>query len=182
MRNSIVIDMVELLPGVAGAVLALLFAWAGFMKAFMAERWRQDLRAYRLARVVRAIGFLATPWLEISIALLLLTSWREFGAVLALASLTTFSLTIVRARVLQGTNKLSCGCFGGSTARDYRTLLLRNLALGALCVVVLLMSAGREAPLVPLRFLPAIVGILMLLAIVWTIRQANVYVRGLREA
>jgi hypothetical protein len=42
--------------------------------------------------------------------------------------------------------RLECGCFGGSTSRDYRVLLARNLAFAG--IAFLAWRAGQDASLV----------------------------------
>jgi Methylamine utilisation protein MauE len=130
---------------VASVILAAAFAWAGLMKILQAERWLSDLRNYRLPRPVRALGFLVLPWLEICVAALLIASAARVGALIALTLLVLFCLAILRARALSGNDRMGCGCFGSSTLRDFRVLLLRNAALGALAAVVL--ASGRDRAL-----------------------------------
>jgi hypothetical protein len=125
----------------ASVLLAATFAWSGSMKIMRAERWRLDLVSYRLNRPFRAAGFLLLPWVEVGIAGALVAGAARTGAVLAIGLLGIFCVAIVRARLLLGTDKLGCGCFGGARIRDYRLLLARNVALAALAVVVV--SFGR---------------------------------------
>jgi hypothetical protein len=167
---------------IAVVVLAATFAWAGVAKTLHAERWRQDIRAYRLARPVRAFAFLVLPWIEIGLALVAVGGRADIAAWVALALVASFSIAIARARLLQGTNKLSCGCFGGTAARDYRLLLLRNLALGSVAAWILLdLDASWSWALIPgsRDVLPALLVILVIAAILWTVRQAAMFVRGL---
>ena len=167
---------------IAVVVLAATFAWAGVAKTLHAERWRQDIRAYRLARPVRALAFFVLPWIEIGLALAAVGGRADIAAWVALALVASFSVAIARARLLQGTNKLSCGCFGGTAARDYRLLLLRNLALGSLAAWILLdLDASGSWSLTPgsRDVLPALLIMLVIVATLWTARQAATIVRGL---
>jgi methylamine utilization protein MauE len=178
--------MEEVGAQLGSAVVALTFLWAGITKVIRAERWRQDIRAYRLPRPVRALGFVSIPWTEIGIAVAMATGRANIGAVLALGLLAVFSFAIVRARILQGTNKLLCGCFGGSAARDYRLMLLRNVTVGSVAAAILLTFDGngtddRVFP-VPSDLLPASLVALGIVAILWTLRQANAHIRELRDA
>jgi hypothetical protein len=145
-------------PLVCAFVLAVVFAWAGLAKIIAPRRWRRDLDAYRLSRPFRGGGWLVLPWLELLVTAATLTGYAKLSAGLALILLATFSATILRARILGGSDRLACGCFGGHTTRDYRVLLLRNAALAALAVYVLaappepegLRVLGPVQPLVPL--------------------------------
>ncbi len=56
--------------------------------------------------------------------------------------LAAFSVAIVIGRVRSG-RRLECRCFGGSTTRDYRALLARNLALAGVAFVA--WTAGKDA-------------------------------------
>jgi hypothetical protein len=165
---------------IAVIVLAATFAWAGVAKTLHAERWRQDIRAYRLARPVRAFAFLVLPWIEIGVALVAVGGRADIAAWVALVLVVSFSVAIARARLLQGTNKLSCGCFGGTAARDYRLLLLRNLALGSVAAWILLDLDARWALIPGSRdALPALLVVLIIAAILWIARQAATFLRGL---
>lgn len=183
--DNIDLDVGSLVPQIGSAILALTFAWSGATKLFRPERWRQDVRAYHLPRPVRALGFVAIPWIEVVIALAMATGWEGIGAAAALALLGVFSIAIVRARLRQGTNRLRCGCFGGTAARDYRLLLLRNGVLGAVCLAILLSSEETAS----VHLLPGSSGLFPVglvvcgvLATLWTIRRATLYARELRDA
>jgi hypothetical protein len=157
---------------------AIVFGWAGLTKVLGPDRWRTDLRVtYRLPRFVAAAGFVIVPWSELGVSLALLTGWYRLGGAIATLLLVVSSVAIVRARVIQGTNRLSCGCFGGSAPRDYRVLLLRN---GALIVLALtIVAASAEGPL-PHGRVDVLAGALVPLAIVaaiWTLRQVKAYLR-----
>jgi len=67
------------------------------------------------------------------------------AGLVSLVALVSFSAAIVVARVRSG-RRLGCGCFGGSTTRDYRVLLTRNLALAGIALGAWRM--GEDAPLV----------------------------------
>ena len=55
--------------------------------------------------------------------MVLIAGAARWGAVLAIGLLGIFCVAIARARLLLGTDKLGCGCFGGTRIRDYRLLL-----------------------------------------------------------
>jgi hypothetical protein len=134
--------MSDLWMRLASILLAATFAWSGSMKILRAERWRLDLVSYRLNRPLRAAGFLLLPWVEVGIAGVLVAGAARTGAVVSIGLLGIFCVAIVRARLLLGTDKLGCGCFGGARIRDYRLLLARNVALASLAAVVV--SFGRD--------------------------------------
>ena len=160
----------------ASILLAGAFAWAGSMKVIRAERWRMDLVSYRLSRPVRVAVFLVLPWIELGIAGLLITGAERSGAVMAIGLLAVFCVAIVRTRIVLGTNKLGCGCFGGSRIFDYRLMLARNVGLGALAAVVL--SSGRPSPGEGLDLGGSdatlwLLSGLVLLAVAWLVWQAS---------
>jgi methylamine utilization protein MauE len=126
-------------PLLAGA-LAGVFAWAAAAKAVDLGGWREALAAHRLGPLARP-ALLGVPFLEVSVAGLVLAGASRAGAALALALLVAFSGAILRARALQG-DRIPCGCFGRTRARDYRALLVRNLALGVLAAAVLFTGAS----------------------------------------
>ena len=56
------------------------------------------------------------------------------AGLVALWVLLAFSAAIIFGRLRVG-RRLGCGCFGSSATRDYRLLLVRNLALAAVAIV-----------------------------------------------
>jgi hypothetical protein len=121
---------------IAAAALSLAFAWAGISKLVARGRWRRAVDGHPLPRVVRPAVVAAVPIAELAVAALALAGRAEAAAAAAAAMLVTFSLSILAARA-RGRRRLPCGCFGGRPERDYRALLLRNAALGALAATVL---------------------------------------------
>ena len=67
------------------------------------------------------------------------------AGLVSLVALALFSAAIVIGRVRAG-RRLERGCFGGSTTRDYRVLLARNLALAGVAFVA--WASGQDASLV----------------------------------
>jgi hypothetical protein len=166
----------RLLPG----ALAAVFAWAGLAKVVDPARWRRALAGYRLGAADRALA-MAVPLAELAVAALLLSGRHEEGAALALALLAVFSAAVLRARSLQG-DRVACGCFGRARTRDYRSLLGRNAALGALATFTL---AGRATgPLVdlpPVRADEALPIALTAIATALGMAMLRMAVRALRE-
>jgi Methylamine utilisation protein MauE len=159
-----------LLSQVAALVLAGLFAWAGLVKLRAPDRWRTDLLVYRLGRPLRAAGWLILPWLEVAVPGAVLVGRPRMAALLATGLVGVFSVAIVRARILVGSDQLACGCFGGHATRDYRVLLFRNFLLAVLAVFVLALAA----PPIPVVSGPAaglLLGAVGLVAIIWMVRQ-----------
>lgn len=120
----------------ASLLLAGTFVWSGSVKILRPERWRLDLVSYRLNRFLRAVGFLFLPWIEVAIAGALVTGAARTGGLLAIGLLAIFCVAIIRAHIVLGTDKMGCGCFGGTRIRDYRLLLARNVVLSALAAVI----------------------------------------------
>jgi uncharacterized membrane protein YphA (DoxX/SURF4 family) len=132
------------------AVLGVLFAWAGALKIGRPRRWRESLSTYGLPRPIRVAALLGVPWIEIGVAAALALGRVLEGATAAAVLAAAFAVAIIRARSLQRSDKLDCGCFGGRKARDYRVLLLRNGAIGIAALLVLAGArhdpASRSAP------------------------------------
>jgi hypothetical protein len=85
------------------------------------------------------------PIVELVIVGLVVVGFGSTAGIVSLVALMLFSAAIVVGRVRVG-RRLECGCFGGSTTRDYRVLLARNLALAGVAFVA--WSAGQDVPLV----------------------------------
>lgn len=146
----------------ACAALGAVFAWAGAVKTLQTERWRRDLRVYRLSRPLRALALFVLPPVEVGVAGLLLTGGARPGGALTVALTAVFCAAIVRARLLQSGNALPCGCFGRISARDYRVHLARNLLIGALAAAVL---AWADRPLISARLQPVLLAAVALAAV-----------------
>jgi hypothetical protein len=124
--------MTDALTFVSATILAIAFAWATLSKLASYERWGGALRGYGLPVGFERVARLGTPALEIVVIVLILTGPLEVAGTVILALLGSFCLVILSARVSKG-DSLPCGCFGGTTERDYRLMLIRNgmLALPA---------------------------------------------------
>jgi hypothetical protein len=121
--------MTEPLTFVSALALAIAFAWAAVSKIVSFQRWRRALRGYGLPGRLERAALWGTPALEATAAGLTLTGPIEIAGALILALLATFSIVVLRARAISG-DRLPCGCFGGTTDRDYRLMLIRNAVLG----------------------------------------------------
>jgi hypothetical protein len=132
--------MTDPLTFVSAVALAIGFAWAALSKLAGYRRWRGALRAYGLPGGLERAALLGTPALEAVAVALILRGPLEIAGALMLALLACFSIVILRARTNQG-DRLPCGCFGGTTERDYRLMLIRNAVL-ALPAVTLMLSGN----------------------------------------
>jgi ABC-type amino acid transport system permease subunit len=87
-----------------------------------------------------AIG---VPVVEIAIATMPVLGLASTAGLVALWVLMAFSAAVIVGRLRVG-RRLGCGCFGSSATRDYRLLLVRNLALAAVAIVA--WRAGDDTP------------------------------------
>jgi hypothetical protein len=165
----------------APAALALVFAWAGFSKVIRPGAWREELLRYQLAVPLKGMAMFILPWTEIGLAGALTLGPTGPPAWAILGLLGAFSAAIVRARVVQGTDKLTCGCFGAPKARDYRVLLLRNAMLAALAALVIrgaisTLDGGTAFPALRALQVPVLAG-LTLTSVAWIGWQLEAYRR-----
>lgn len=123
-------------------ILALLFGWAGVAKLARFRGWEATLKAYALPRRLEILALPLVPLAEATVTVLALSGQTRQSAALAVTLLIMFSGAVLRARNRHGRN-LPCGCFGKRNVRDYRALLLRNLALSIAAVTVLAEEPGR---------------------------------------
>ncbi|MGH2735909.1 MAG: MauE/DoxX family redox-associated membrane protein [Actinomycetota bacterium] len=162
--------MPEAVSIVAAFVLSVAFAWAALAKLLSYPQWQEALARYEFPHAVTPLLAAIVPFVELAaVALLLLVSIKA-GAALSVAMLAGFSLAIMRARALQG-EKLPCGCFGKSTERDWRLMLLRNSLL-ALPAALALLSSNQggiveNASVLRNEVVPVLLVVLALLAVAW---------------
>jgi hypothetical protein len=114
-------------PGLAGATLAVVFAWSAAWKLVRARAWRSIVERYRLG-VFAAAAATAVPAAEAFVVVLVAAGARRAAAVLALALVASFTVAAVRRRSIDP-SPVPCGCFGTSETTVPR-LLVRNAALG----------------------------------------------------
>lgn len=129
--------MTDSLTFISATALAIAFAWAALSKLASYDRWRGALRGYGLSGAFERVAGIGTPSLEIVAVVLVLTGPLELAGALILALLASFCLVILSARASMG-DRLPCGCFGGTTERDYRLMLIRNAALAVPAGVLVL--------------------------------------------
>jgi hypothetical protein len=120
----------------AAFALVAVFAWAGVAKVLRWKTWRSGLHRYHLGRGESAVA-VAVPCLELAVVSGLIAGRSLAAAALTVALLAGFCLALLRARSAEG-DRLPCNCFGGNTALDYRTMLLRNGILGIPAALLLI--------------------------------------------
>jgi hypothetical protein len=118
----------------AGAALALTFGAAAIAKIAHRRTWRRALATYRPPPGIVGPVAIGVPVVEIAIATMPVLGLASTAGLVALWVLLAFSAAIIFGRLRVG-RRLGCGCFGSSATRDYRLLLVRNLALAAVAIV-----------------------------------------------
>ena len=129
----------------AGAALALTFGAAAIAKIAHRRTWRRALATYRLPPGIVGPVAIGVPVLELTIAVMPVLGFSSTAGFVALSALVAFSAAVVVGRLRVG-RRLGCGCFGSSATRDYRLLLIRNLALAGVAIVA--WRAGDDAVVV----------------------------------
>jgi hypothetical protein len=161
--------------------LAGILVWAGLAKFLRWGAWRRALAGYHPPVWAELPAAVVTPLAEIGVAAALLSPVPRVGAALAVALVAGFSLVVLRGRMLEG-DKLPCGCFGGASRRDYRTLLVRNSFLGLMAAIILL-SQREGSPLGRLsmpdagELLPALLIGLGVIVALWMVYQVTASAR-----
>jgi hypothetical protein len=158
---------------VAGAVLGATLGFAGLVKLARFASWRAAIAAYGLPRAIEGAALPAVPVLELAAAALLLFGPPRAGGALSLGLLAAFSLAVFRGHARHG-SRLPCGCFGGAGERDFRAMLARNAALGALAAIVVLGDANKAAVSWPEDAVPLGLTIVGIALGVWMVRGASV--------
>ena len=119
----------------ATAVLALAFGWAAISKVADVGAWRRTLAAHGLPRGVEAAATFVVPLAEAIVPLLVASGLTRAAGGWASMLLIAFTAEAVRAWRRFGP-QVPCGCFGGREAVAPPALLLRNAALAALAIGV----------------------------------------------
>lgn len=166
----------------AASLLACAFGWAGVAKLAQLGDWREALEGYEIPRGLTPVALLGVPLTEMVVVALLLAGPVKAGAALAVALVALFSMAIVRARARRG-DRLPCGCFGRTQARDYRLMLIRNALLAALAAVVLVSRAATGVvqelgDLSITDIVPVTLVGLGFITTLWTARQVTNALRG----
>ena len=112
---------------IASLLLAGVFAWSGFTKILRNERWRAGSDHLSIESPTQGSGIPAPAVDRGGGRGCALGGRGRSGAYpLTLGLLAIFCFAIIRARILLGTDKMGCGCFGGTRFRDYRLLLAKE--------------------------------------------------------
>lgn len=157
--------------------LAVVFAWAATAKLAQWKSWRSSLAAYGVRGRLAAVVAVAVPAAEAGIIALVLTGAGRVAMASVLVLVALFSLGVLRARAHRG-DRLPCGCFGKTEARDYRVMLVRNALLAAMAGTVLVGSdantalSAAEVPRAP-DVLPAFLVAAGLVLAVWMLRHVT---------
>jgi hypothetical protein len=170
----------------APAVLALVFGWAAISKMGTGwHRWRRTLARHGLPGWLQRVAAPGVPLAEVTVPLLVLVGLPRVAGLWTLAIVVTFSMEVLRVRLLQGSD-VPCGCFGGRSSVPVTTLLLRNAALIAVAAFVVATGADTSvvhwpgAPTGAGR-LPAGVAMITLVVAGWTLWRVMTWLgRGKR--
>jgi hypothetical protein len=127
----------------AGAALVLTFGGAAIAKIAHGRTWRRALATYRPPPGIVGPVAIGVPVVEIAIATMPVLGLASTAGLVSLWVLMAFSAAVIVGRLRVG-RRLGCGCFGSSATRDYRLLLVRNLALAAVAIVA--WRAGDDTP------------------------------------
>ena len=127
-------------------MLAMLLGVAAGHKLADRERYLAVLKNYDLMPepLVPLAGAAVVAAEIAAVLLLVLPSVRTLGACLSVALFATYALAIA-VNLLRGRTRIDCGCFGfGRHDRIAWTMVVRNLALVALALALLLPASQRD--------------------------------------
>lgn len=128
-----------------GLGLALLFGVSAAHKLADRQRFLAVLKNYDLMpeRLVPLAGAAVVAAEVVAIPMLVLPPTRALGAYLSVALLAAYALAIA-VNLLRGRTRIDCGCFGfGRHDHIAWTMVVRNLALVALALALLLPASQR---------------------------------------
>ncbi len=144
----------------ASALLATLFGHAALAKLADLGLFEQHLAAYRVPDGLLGLLKWTVPALELLVALMLLTPWRDAGSALAIALLLAYAGLMGWHR-LQG-RVLDCGC-GGEPLPVSWLLVARNGMLAGVAAAAALPAGGRAMGLADFAIVAAAVPLAALL-------------------
>jgi uncharacterized membrane protein YphA (DoxX/SURF4 family) len=157
----------------AALMLAVVFAWAGVAKVLRWKTWRSGLHRYHMGRGESVVA-IAVPCLELAVVSGLIAGRSLAASALTLALLAGFCVALLRARSAEG-DRLPCNCFGGNSALDYKTMLLRNGILGIPAALILiggkdfLLLDGLRGPTTG-EAIPIALGAVGVVFVIWMVR------------
>ncbi|HSI60413.1 MAG TPA: MauE/DoxX family redox-associated membrane protein [Ideonella sp.] len=126
---------------IAAALTATLFGHAALAKLADLPLFEQHLAAYGVPFALLGLATRLLPALELLAALLLLTPWRELGAVLAASLLFAYAAVMAWHRLHR--RALDCGC-GGAPLPISWLLVARNGVLLAVALLVAVPMSARD--------------------------------------
>jgi hypothetical protein len=162
------------LTGVAGATIAVAFAWGAVWKASRFRTWRGIAASYGLGPL-RAPAVVVVPVLEAGVALAVLGGRVREAVAVALAFLAAASLAVALAR-RRGRRRLRCGCFGAAEI-DTGRALLRNAGLAAVAALAAFGPEPGTSAVPPVEVLPlalVVAGVAGTATVVALVRRAIV--------
>ena len=169
--------------GLASIALAIVFAWSAGAKILRHRAWWSSLDAYAFGPLRRLVA-VTVPAAELAIPILVFADRAADAAILSLVLLAGFSLALLRARRRHG-NRVACGCFGRTRARDYRLLLARNAAIALVAAASLAEPANpwRGSPHAPSgsELLPAVLAAAGAILVAGVVREVLRTVRAGRR-
>lgn len=123
--------MKRLVPRLLGILVALLFLYAGGLKALDPAAFARDIENYQiLSAWPSAFLALYLPWLELLAAAALLLGRARQGALSMLLVLCVAFVTALASAWYRGLD-INCGCFGENSSTVV-TALIRAALLGGL--------------------------------------------------
>lgn len=135
-----------ILTHMCAAVLAIIFIGGAWHKLRDREAFAMAIEQYRLVPEswAGALAWGLPLWELMAGGLLLATTTREWGALLALALLLTVTAAVT-VNLLRGRSHIDCGC-GGPEGGQHLSwgLVARNLLLGVMALASVAMETSRQ--------------------------------------
>jgi uncharacterized membrane protein YphA (DoxX/SURF4 family) len=133
--------------------LAGLFVYAGAEKIVNPIRFTEDIRNYQLVHdPIPAAVAITLPWLEIFAALGVLTGLLYRGSLVVLIGMLASFIVVISSAWARGLD-ISCGCFGGASAKstNYPIHLAETAIWMGMAVILLLYTWRRDRRLMAHR-------------------------------
>lgn len=123
-------------------ILGALFLWAGLSKMPQPENFARTIDAFHLLPQILILPTaIILPYVEFFTGLSLLLGVKtRLSACICLGLLCLFAIAL-GINIARGINDIPCGCFGIDGTLS--TALIRNIALMALCVPLVLIRSYR---------------------------------------
>ncbi|HAR49144.1 MAG TPA: DoxX family membrane protein [Smithella sp.] len=122
--------------------LAIIFLYAGIEKLINPGDFAVAIYNYRLLpdNVINFVAVLL-PWLEVIIAISLISGTNARGAALLSALLFLTFATALTINLMRGLD-ISCGCFGASSGNINWSYLVRDFSLFCMSIFVMMYDRG----------------------------------------